>query len=152
MTLRVWLPILFWIAAGCSGGPRPIEYGKEACGFCRMSMADNRFGTEVRTEKGRVLVFDDIECMAGYSIAAAAPLAGRWVTDFRRPGELLPATEAFYLRSPKLHSPMGMNFAAFATRKAVEDAAAEFGGQALTWNEVVELVRASSFGRVKAMP
>ena len=64
-----------------------------------------------------------------------------WVTDFDSREMLVPASEAFYLVSPALESPMGLGVAAFRTAADRGDAAREVGGTPMSWEEVVPHVR-----------
>ena len=50
----------------CNSGPQPIKLGQDACSFCKMSIADNHFGAEIMTKKGKVYKFDDMHCIAGF--------------------------------------------------------------------------------------
>ena len=40
----------------CSQEPKPIEYGTDACHFCRMTIVDKVHGAEIVTDKGKVIV------------------------------------------------------------------------------------------------
>ncbi len=42
---------------GCNTEPQPIKIGEDACSFCKMSIADNRYGAEIITKKGKVFKF-----------------------------------------------------------------------------------------------
>ena len=67
-----------------------------------------------------------------------------WVTDFANPPELIPVSEAFFLRSDNLRSPMGLGITAFGNesirQRAVEDS---FGGDLMSWDEVVAYVESN---------
>jgi copper chaperone NosL len=143
------LPAALLVAAvmgmtACGSGPRDIRYGEDTCAHCRMSVSDPRYGTELVTVTGRQLVFDAIECLAAHLEDPEAANEARtlWVTDFTAPGTLIPAETAFYLRSPALPSPMGMNLTAFGTAEARADALVTHGGEALDWPAVLAAARA----------
>ncbi len=43
------VPLFFY---SCSVEPSPINYGKEACNFCKMNIVDQQHGAEIVTKKG----------------------------------------------------------------------------------------------------
>jgi len=130
-------------SGGCDTGPVPIDYGSDVGAFCRMIIADERYGAELITTKGRILKFDSVECLASYLHSEIDPddVASLWVTDFSDPPTLIRVEEAFFLHSPNLRSPMGMNLTAFGPgieRSAVSNS---FAGELLDWGGVLELVK-----------
>lgn len=136
------LSVLLALAA-CSPKPQPIRYGDASCETCLMGIVDERWGAEIVTRTGKIHTFDSVECMATYLLHEADPedVYSLWVTDFADPPTLVPVSEAFFLRSDNLRSPMGMGITAFGEasirRRAVEDS---FGGDLMTWDEVVTYV------------
>ena len=56
----------------CTTKPQPIKMG-DACDFCIMGVADNRFGAELITKKGKIYKFDDIHCLIGFIKEKAVP-------------------------------------------------------------------------------
>ena len=134
------------LAAACAaGGPRAIAYGEESCAYCRMTITDPRFGAEVRTETGLVHTFDSIECVASFVNASdATRLQGIWVTDYERPGTLVPAGDATFWRAGGGVSPMGKGLV--ATAGARPPATLSSPGEPLRWGEVVALVAREGIG------
>lgn len=145
--MRAPSAVLFLVVvllAGCQPEPRPIRYGEDACAHCRMTISDSRFGTELLTETGKTYLFDSVACLAGYVLAhpeLREETHSLWVTSFHHPGELIRLDEAFFLRAPSVRSPMGMNLAAFGPETTREAARQAFGGEILTWNEVLALMK-----------
>jgi copper chaperone NosL len=35
----------------CSNDPQPLQYGKDACYACKMTLVDKKFGAEIVTKK-----------------------------------------------------------------------------------------------------
>jgi copper chaperone NosL len=106
-----------------------------------MRVSEEAFAAQLRTQQGRVHVFDSIECMAEYvADNADVSVRGMWVTDFNAPGEWLTAEAAHYLRSDEVRSPMGLGLSAYFDRASAEAAQAEFGGETLTWEGVGRLI------------
>ncbi len=132
------LALIVGLLAACGpAGPRPIAYGKEACANCLMTVSDSRFGAELVTRTGKVHVFDSAECLAEYVRAHPAEATGSlWVTDFGRPGTLLPAAGADYLRTSEISSPMGLGVAAFDRQTGRP---AGLTGVSLSWVQVLAL-------------
>jgi len=132
------------LLAACADGPRQVQVGAEECAHCRMLVSENRFASQLVTDRGRQYVFDSIECMAEFLDEGAEVSEERvgslWVTDFTRPGEWLEAGQAHFLRSDELRSPMGMGLSAFADEAAAREHQAEHGGEILAWTEVRSLV------------
>jgi copper chaperone NosL len=134
---RVAVPLA--LLACASEGPRPIAYGDESCGYCRMTITDPRFGAEARTETGRVQTFDSIECLAAYADAAeTSRLRGTWVTDYNRPGTLVPADSATFWQVDGGVSPMGRGL--LATAGGRRPAGVADAGAPLDWAAVRALV------------
>jgi len=133
------------VLAGCSSGPRAIEYGTDQCGFCRMTISDDRYGAEVVTDKGRALKYDSIECMLravdeGSGITETE-VAHWYVTDYARGGTLVNAREATFLNSKRLPSPMGENLTAFASATSAEQTKDERGGRVMDWEGLRQHVK-----------
>lgn len=130
--------------AGCTAGPRPIDYGHEECAFCRMTVSDPRFGAELVTTTGVVRTFDSIECLVSYyaQVRDSGRVRSLWVSDFQHPGTLLPAERAQYVRGATvIGTPMGRGLAAFAPDADIAAAARTLGGQPARWADVVALVQ-----------
>lgn len=141
---RSFLPVYLWIAvvvwlAGCAAKPEPIQYGSDACYSCKMTLADKRFGGELVTNKGKVFVFDDINCMLSYyhsSELDPADLAFTLVVDYEHPAEFLEAGQTFFVKSDQLRSPMNSQVAAFHSYQDAMQFKREKGGILLGWAEV----------------
>ena len=131
------------LVLGCSTGPRPIAYGEDVCAHCRMTVIDERFGTELVTSRGKVLVFDSIECLTAFlgdGDPSVAKGASPWVTAIERPGVLMAASDAFYAQSPEIHSPMGRHLGAFASAAERDRLVEASGGQPLSWEDVIAVM------------
>jgi len=140
----VLLAAIALVLVGCSRGPEPIAFGRDQCAYCRMTIADARFGAALLTRQGRTYKFDSIECLAAFVVGGKLP-AGHvhalWVSDHAEPGHLLPAETALFLRSPALRSPMGLNLGAFAGPAELERARGIYKGEELDWQGVRNLVQ-----------
>jgi copper chaperone NosL len=99
--------ILILLIASCSSGPVEIEYGKDECALCRMTIMDNRFGTETVNPKGKAYKFDSVECLVNYANSNDITGYKNYVTQFDNPGKLVEAESVKYLISEEIPSPMG---------------------------------------------
>ena len=142
LTLALVAPL-----AGCDTGPRPIAYGEETCARCLMTVADERYGAEAVTTRGRVYVFDSVECLAAWALEHdPADIRSLWVTDFHDPPTLIAVEDAVFLRSPVLRSPMGMGLTAFGDGIREEAILDAFAGELLEWEGVLALVEGEGHG------
>ena len=140
----VWLLAAIAIAlllAACSSGPVPIAYDQDACDYCRMQISDPRFGGELITRTGKVHKFDSIECLASFyaGLEDSASVRSLWVSDYRKPGTLVPAREALYIHHGGPGSPMGRGLLALQAGSDASSASVPAGDK-LSWSGVVELV------------
>lgn len=124
-------------ASSCNVGPKPIAYGTDGCHFCRMTIVDRQHAAEIVTDKGKVFKFDSSECMMNHlKDIDQKQVVLYLVNDYNQPGELIDATEATYLISDRIPSPMGEFLTAFKTEQAAVDALMTYDGDLLTWEQL----------------
>ena len=137
----VCLPVLIFLQACATSSPEPIHYGSDACAHCKMTIMDDKFGTELVTSKGKVFKFDSIECMLDFIKDAPSVYldAGNQVflTDMLQPGSFIDARQAIYVHDETLQSPMGGNLAAFRTRLLAQRSRTGAGVKFYTWDELL---------------
>jgi len=148
-SLSVFTVIIILLSAltSCSSEPEPINYGHDECDFCRMQITDNRYGSELVTDKGKVFKFDEVGCMINYGLVKN--LIGDanqkfLVTDFAAPETFIDATDGFYVHNEDFRSPMGLNVMAFDSEPSRQKFVAENNGHLLDWIDVIELVKKRS--------
>ncbi len=126
----------------CTTETEPINYGKDNCQFCKMTIMDNKYGCEVVTQKGKVFKFDDVSCMIKYiNISEQTPkeYAQIVVNSYDKPANLVDVNQLFFVVSPNFASPMMGNVAAFSTEKqASETIKKDSLAKKYTWNELVK--------------
>ena len=130
--------------SSCSVEPQPINYGQDNCAFCQMTIVDDRYASELVTDKGKVFKFDAVECLINYNIQndlSTEQISFLLVTDYSNPATLIDASQGFYLRSVKLPSPMGMFITGFADQAEARRIAAEVQGTVYTWDELLRQFR-----------
>lgn len=140
----LFLLFLMLFIFSCGKIAEPINYGHDECEYCRMLITDNKYGTELITEKGKVYKFDSIECLINYALVEN--LIGNnevrmLVSDFANPGNFADARRAFYLHNDEYRSPMGLNVMAFGEESKLNVFESENDGSQLSWMEVVELTK-----------
>jgi copper chaperone NosL len=141
------LLILLIALSSCGSNPEPINYGHDECEFCRMLITDNRYGSELVTDKGKVFKFDEVGCMIEYAIVKnfiGDANQKFLVTDFAAPGSFIDAADAFFVQNENYRSPMGLNVTAFDSEISRQKFVAENGGHLLNWVDVIELVKQRS--------
>jgi len=123
-TLKTMAIIMIGVLSACSRAPEPIQYGKDACTHCRMTIMDKRFAAEIVTAKGKIFKFDAAECMADFlkekPEIAANEKSIFLVSDFNHPGQFVDARKSFFLNDNSLASPMGGNLAAFTSENSAK--------------------------------
>lgn len=125
--------------AACSQDPQPIRYGTDACNHCQMTLMDTRFGCEMVTGKGKVHMFDDVNCLVNYmnqNKVDERTLSHLLFIDFSQPEHFVKVNEACFLKASTVRSPMASQVAVFSTKAACYEHAKMWDGKALTWDEV----------------
>ena len=135
-------------------GPVPIAYGAADCDVCRMRITDERFGGEFVTQTGKVHQFDSIECLASYvsTIPDAGASGFAYVSDFERPGHLLPVARALFVQRTPGSSPMAAGLLAVGAAADTSAVQARFGGRTLTWQQVVEQAARGALRQAPSAP
>ncbi|WP_258105510.1 nitrous oxide reductase accessory protein NosL [Marinoscillum sp. MHG1-6] len=121
----------------CEVKPQKINYGTDACDFCRMTIVDRQHAAQLVTEKGKAYKYDAIECMMNDLKKWDRPAVAFYlVADYANPGVLTDAREAHFLISESIPSPMGAFLTAFAYETARADTFDSVGGELLYWSEL----------------
>ena len=124
------------VLTACSSEPRAINYGSDMCEYCKMTVVDQQHAAEIVTNKGRVYVFDAIECMIRHLEEDRSDHAHVLVNDYSTPSKLIKADEATYLISKGIPSPMGAFLTAFERKDAATTAMENKGGDLYSWKEI----------------
>ncbi len=143
MKYRLLLIIPLLILSSCSKGPKPIDFGHENCHYCKMLIADPKFGAEAVSKTGKTYTYDAIECLIMDLQSGGIDeqkMAEFYTIAFDQPRTLINVNEAIFLISPNLPSPMGAYLSAYSSRQAAKKMQNEYGGSIYTWKEVREIV------------
>lgn len=107
------------------------------CAFCKMSVVDAQFAAQAVTKKGKIYVFDAIECMVPFVHEHAEKgFAHLLVCAYDKPGEMIDAGTAHYLISENIPSPMGRFLSAYSTEMTAISTQAEKGGVLYDWTNL----------------
>ncbi len=130
---------LFSIISCGTPGPKPVKLNVETCSFCKMTVTDAHFVTQLTTKKGRQYIFDDMICMVGYKKENTKMDYGHfYIADFCHPSDFIDLDHAILLQSDSLHSPMGGNIVGFAVRDSAKYYQSRFSANEVSW---VDLIR-----------
>ena len=121
--------------SSCNSGPKPINYGADACDFCRMTIVDKQHAAQVVIKTGKAFKYDAIECMLNDLKEWEHPEIRHYlVADYANPGVLTDASTAAYLISQDIPSPMGEFLTAFENEDKRNETVQNVSGTALDWN------------------
>lgn len=130
--------LLLTCFTSCKNEMRPIEYGKDNCAQCRMTVMNPKYGAGMLTSKGKVLTFDAGECLVRYLKTNGVSEKDQYfMSDYNMPGILIDATKSAFLHGENIQSPMGGNLAAFKDLAAAQLAQNKLGGELLSWEELI---------------
>lgn len=135
-TLIKIFPVILLLFS-CSSKPEPINYGSDACHFCKMTIVDKTHAAQAVSSKGKQFKYDAIECMVNdINMNQNTDMATLLVANYLNAGEMLPAEKAHFIISSGIPSPMGGNLSATASRQEAEQLQNEHGGDLFNWNEL----------------
>ncbi len=151
--INTWLISLVCLCSyGCGGGedtgPPTLHLGSDVCDYCKMIISDQKFAAAciVRATDGRVrsAAFDDIGCLLEYQGSSVeGTIEYLYVTDYDS-GVWMDATEAFYIQSPEIRSPMASGIIASQTQADAGRLADRFEGAVLRFNKLGGLADTST--------
>ena len=135
--MRHWLWLFSILLIGCSVKPQPIDYGNDACHFCRMTIVDNQHAAQLVTVKGKAFKYDAIECMLNHLNKWDHPeVKYHLVNDYSTPGALIDATQAYYVVTEAIPSPMGEFLTAFEDSDDRDQVITTSGDESHSWDSI----------------
>jgi copper chaperone NosL len=107
--MRATLVAATLLCACAAGRPQPvaIDTKTDACGNCRMVVADVRVAAQIVAPGEEPLIFDDIGCLRDYLTASAAPADSVVYVADHRTGTWVDATVAVFTKTGSVSTPMG---------------------------------------------
>ncbi|MBF2708136.1 nitrous oxide reductase accessory protein NosL [Flavobacterium soyangense] len=134
----LFLLLSFFIFSCSNKEVVPLKLNVDNCDFCKMSIAEGKYGAEVITKKGRVYKFDDIMCMVNYCKENAdTKIEVYYVNDFAQENNLIPAETAFFLSGGAIQSPMHGGVVAFSSEKGSKEFESKLNAKPITWNAII---------------
>ena len=128
----------FLLFISCTVQPQKIEYGKDACHFCRMNIVDQQHAAQLVTKKGKAFKFDATECMINYlKEADTEEVALLLVADYNNPRNLIDANLATFIISENIPSPMGEFLTAVSTKEEALTLKKTKEGDIYTWDKLL---------------
>ena len=117
----------------------PIKLNSDGCDFCKMKIADGKFGAELITTKGRIYKFDDMHSMINYQKEnLATKIQSFYIHDFNQNNVLISAESAFYVKGGEINSPMRGNIIAVKTEKEAKNIALKYNASLVSWSEIIK--------------
>ena len=122
------LSLFLFVTSCAQSGPKEINVGKDQCDHCKMTITEQKYATQLVTDKGRVYKFDDIICMENFSNSNTDKSKGakKYVVDFPS-GKFIDASKATYITGGTIKSPMNGNIQAYKDKAAAQKAATKLG-------------------------
>lgn len=120
--------------------PVAIQYNKDNCDYCRMTIVDPKFACELKTDHGKAFKFDDIGCMASYvkeGNPSGVKIKTFYVTDFINTNALTKSESLSFVKSDNISSPMGGGIAAFTNSDSAKHYSAYFEGELVKWDSII---------------
>lgn len=130
------------LVSSCKVEPEEINYGKDVCHFCKMTIVDNQHASELVTAKGKIYKYDAIECLINDLKTRDSTEVGMLlVNDYSNPGDLISAETATFLISEGVPSPMGAFLSGFSNKADAEAVKSENGGELFDWQAVRKQIK-----------
>lgn len=127
--------LTLFICSCTSSESEPINFGKDQCHYCKMTIADPNYGAELITDKGRILKYDATECMVNHIKEESPAYQDLYTIAYDDPKQLYNVDSLSFIISPDFRSPMGANLAAFSKTKKIEP---KYNEQLISWEQVVK--------------
>lgn len=125
---------LVMLAAGAACGvkadaPPHIEVDRTPCSHCGMLVSEPTFAAAYRRDGFDARIFDDIQCLLNAASGEANPERLRFWFHDAATAAWIDRTEAVFVRSARLRTPMGGGLVAFSGRAAAAHGAHQHQGQ-----------------------
>lgn len=127
----------------CNKGPEAIDYGKDNCHYCKMTISDNRYGAELVSKKGRTFKFDDSVCLIEFVKDNAqynVPETQMFLASFSEPVELLNVQNAILFSHEALTGPMNGEITAFRNEDELNKVKSALNGEGaiVSWSNLLK--------------
>lgn len=131
------------VAIGCTTTeetlPR-IRYGEETCDRCRMIISERRFASAYRTTDDILRKFDDLGCAVLHRAEQSEEIKQFWAYDYEETA-WLDRSQAFFVHSKDLLTPMGYGIVAAKTEKEARRLAEKNNGQIVEFDQLQHILK-----------
>lgn len=136
--MRVYLLFfnLLFLMVSCKIEPKEINLGNDMCHFCKMTIIDKPFASEIVNSKGKAFMYDAIECLVQNLETEELDASMLLVYDYQNTKDFIDATTSYFVISEKIKSPMGKNLAAFKSKNEAIKFINKNTGNLYSWNEL----------------
>jgi copper chaperone NosL len=130
--------VLSFVLMSCnSSEPKPIKLNSDSCDFCKMTISNAKFASELITEKGRCYKFDDVTCMIKYAKENSnTKVKSFFVMNYLKDNQLIPVEKAFFLKGGTIRGPMGGKVIAFDSNENATKNKASFSAEITNWSAI----------------
>ena len=136
------LLLLALLFNSCTVGPAEVNYGKDGCSYCKMTIVDKQHAAEIVTVKGKSIKYDAIECMINdIKSKKSEDIEMYLVNDYTNPGEFIPVESTTFLITEAIPSPMGAFLTGFSSKVAAQAVMEEQGGILYSWETVKKQIK-----------
>lgn len=130
---------IFAAFTACTPEPEPIAFGEDHCEYCKMTIADPKYGGELVTSKGKIYKFDAVECLIPFMKENTSQnYALILAITYDEPGKLHAVQNLKFVQSPQFKSPMGANLATFSSVESLEQKHRE---KAMDWELAKSVIK-----------
>jgi copper chaperone NosL len=102
-----------------------------------MRIVDKIHASEIVSKKAKVYMFDATECMINFLNSYEGEVGQYYTNHYSQAEELIDATQATFLISKNLPSPMGAFITAFKDKSSATTVRNEIGGKLYSWEELI---------------
>jgi len=136
--VSIWVLVFL---SSCTTRPEPIIIGKDQCVHCKMTIMDAKYAAEIITKKGKIVKFDDIQCMNNYMQTHQDVNKNNstiLVSNYSKPEDLILAESADFYQSEKFQTPMGGQIVAVPGNTPLPSFISIEPIKKLSWSQIAE--------------
>jgi copper chaperone NosL len=126
--------------SSCGSGPDPIKVGKDNCYICKMTIADEKYGAELISNKGKVYKFDDIGCLRSFmqtGIIEKSKVRDIYLVDYAGDHSLVNVKQCYLIQGESIKGPMNGHVIAFREKSSMEKMMVQLNAVAIEWEQFI---------------